>query len=86
MLLALHFSVGDRQNGFFSKGIAATLLEIAEGDESLPVSYGTKITSDLFDELALQTKNRGYSDADKIITDDGELFEQLYCGDFSLLV
>jgi hypothetical protein len=85
MLLALHFSVGDRQNGFFSKGIVATLLEIAEGDESLPVSYGTKITSDLFDELALQTKNRGYSDADKIITDDGELFEQFILGELQLV-
>jgi hypothetical protein len=85
MLLARHFSERDRQNGVFSKGIAATLLEIAEGDKSLPVSYGTEITCDLFDELALQTKNRGFNDADIIITDDGEKFGQFMLGELQLV-
>ncbi|KAJ3636330.1 hypothetical protein Zmor_008714 [Zophobas morio] len=80
--LTSHFSAYDRQDGNSYTGVDNALQKLAEGDWEVDgggIDYYDSFrikNTDVFEALALQTKERRFQDADTLIMSDSELCEQ----------
>ncbi|WP_433885530.1 dermonecrotic toxin domain-containing protein [Pseudomonas vranovensis] len=87
--LAAHFSLYLRQDGITYSGVDTVLSALAAGrwkPGSTVDRNDSPITGDVFEHLLAQIQQRQRSDADTLISSNGELNEALWIGNISAFV